>query len=109
MPPAKPGKGRAAIYVAGNTATVPSDRRLDSKPLPSAMSAWGRPAGGSMSRRFDGKEDKTNTPPADLTTPADDEAARIKAMFQANAEHWEETQERMSQSVLSSGLCSVVP
>lgn len=31
---------------------------------------------------------------------AEDEAARIKAMFQANAEHWEETQERMSQSVL---------
>jgi len=78
---------------------VPSDRRLDSKALPSAMPAWGRPAGGSMSRRFDGKEDKINAPPADLTTPADDEAARIKAMFQANAEHWEETQERMSHAI----------
>jgi hypothetical protein len=35
------------------------------------------------------------------TNVADDEAERIRAMFQANAEHWEETQERMSQSVLS--------
>lgn len=32
---------------------------------------------------------------------ADDEAERIKAMFQANDEHWKETQERMSQFVLS--------
>lgn len=31
---------------------------------------------------------------------ADDEAERIKAMFQANDEHWKETQERMSQFVL---------
>lgn len=34
------------------------------------------------------------------TNVAEDEAQRIRAMFQANAEHWEETQERMSQSVL---------
>jgi len=33
------------------------------------------------------------------TNVAEDEAEKIRAMFQANAEHWEETQERMSQSV----------
>ena len=51
---------------------------------------------------------QTNTPLADIPIPADDEAARIKAMFQANAEHWEETQERMSQSVLSLTFCNIV-
>src|SRR5258708_16780327 len=31
--------------------------------------------------------------------PEDDEEARIKDMFQATSEHWEETQEKMAQSV----------
>ena len=44
---------------------------------------------------------------ASSTVAKDDEAASIAAMFKAQTENWEETQEKMSQSVMSSrfALC----
>lgn len=140
MPPSKPGKGRAAIYVAG---VAPSSSSASSTtPLPGgsgrsavtplAQPSWATKPVGSMSKRFDGKDDKRFAKPASsaATTvsisgrnvlnhypnkqtqsqvgapkevsdaPKSEEEEGIAAMFQATDEHWQETQERMSQSVI---------
>ncbi|KAF8327187.1 DWNN domain-containing protein [Cantharellus anzutake] len=103
MPASKPGKGRAANYTAGKIAQS-TDRRND-QPQPTPMAtSWRRTNIGSMSKRFDGKDEKiaANKPPQTDPTPRpapeNDEQARIRAMFQATSEHWEETQERMKHA-----------
>lgn len=80
-----------------------------------------------MSKRFDGKEEPTTVSPSKQSTPVclthysilnlsyilfhqaptvgshiaqGDEAAAMAAMFQAQSQNWEETQEKMSQLVL---------
>ena len=136
MPSQRPGKGKAAMYIAGtngNTSVPMSEtvQRLGGN------SAWHK---GAMSKRFDTKEEsmsprasapvrtrsKTNALAArrvlhspqsstSVTIPKnsvtkDDEAAAMAAMFQAQTANWEETQEKMSQLVSrlrgSSALCS---
>jgi hypothetical protein len=122
MPPARPGKGKAAMYIGGAPGTSGTP---ESKPNSQAGgSSWaGR---GSMSRRFDKEApSKPNTVRAislfsfyyylimllthstfDITQSAPqsmggkgDEAAAMAAMFQAQSANWEETQEKMSQLV----------
>ncbi|KAH9913922.1 DWNN domain-containing protein [Fomitopsis serialis] len=85
----RPGKGKAAI---GG---------------PSSSNAWSR--AGNISRRFDGKvEEKpvqvTPKAPAPAITvksavTKEEEAAAMAAMFQAQTQNWEETQEKMSHAV----------
>jgi protein MPE1 len=122
MPASKPGKGKAAIYLSGGSAKTTTS--LDSTAAKGGASgnSWARPGHSAMSRRFDGKEEKPKPSPVRapfwnagiLSNPSawkvpeviqssqttDDEGARIRAMFQASTEQWNETQEKMAQSVL---------
>lgn len=133
MPSQRPGKGKAAMYIAGTngSASVPISETVQRL---GGNSAWHK---GAMSKRFDVKEEYTASPPvrsrsktnaplatrrvlhfpqsSTVTIPKnsvtkDDEAAAMAAMFQAQTANWEETQEKMSQFVSrlrgSSALCS---
>jgi len=65
LPAARPGKGKASLYVNGVGPAMPT-----SDPLARASSgtpAWHK---GAMSKRFDGKEDTpAATPPSKQATP----------------------------------------
>ena len=120
VPPARPGKGKAAMYIGAPGTSATSESKPNSQP---GSTSWG--AKGSMSRRFD-KEASSSRPATvrvhralfvslipslltlvihtqtslpSLTTGNDDEAAAMAAMFQAQSANWEETQEKMSQLV----------
>ncbi|KAH8093273.1 DWNN domain-containing protein [Cristinia sonorae] len=104
---AKPGKGKAAMYISGagaSSSAGPSDPKTGSSGGPSQTN-WHR---GNITKRFDGREE----PPKEASKPAapavtiqpsnitkEDEAAAMAAMFQAQTANWEETQEKMSQLV----------
>ena len=126
MPSQRPGKGKAAMYIAGThgSTSVPTSEPVQ---RPGGGGTWHK---GAMSKRFDGREEsspskasapvrsrsKMNAPLADrrvlhspqsstaVTIPKnsvtkEDEAAAMAAMFQAQTANWEETQEKMSQLV----------
>jgi len=108
IPAARAGKGKGAMYVAAAAAGAASS--LDggaAKDKQTAAPVRSRMGLGSMSKRFDGKEDavkpRATTPTVASSVAKGDEAAAMAAMFKAQTENWEETQEKMSQSVLSSG------
>ncbi|KAF9563120.1 DWNN-domain-containing protein [Agrocybe pediades] len=112
LPAARPGKGKASLYVNGTSTSMPT-----SEPVSRGSSVAGGWHKGAMSKRFDGKEDTTTVSPKKSSTPVpigssitkDDEAAAMAAMFQAQTQNWEETQEKMSQLVSPSVafyLCS---
>ncbi|VDB90639.1 unnamed protein product [Peniophora sp. CBMAI 1063] len=91
VPAARPGRGKASYYTAG----VLGGNNPDGKP------GWK----GSMSKRFDGKEEPPKPAPASQAMQAvtsaaadSDEAAALAAMFQMQSANWEETQEKMSQA-----------
>ncbi|KAI9445590.1 DWNN-domain-containing protein [Lactarius indigo] len=94
VPPTRPGKGKAAMYVAGPGATATPE----SRPTSSAGNTWS--GKGSTSRRFDkeapSKPAATQAPLQGPSGGKDDEAAAMAAMFQAQSANWEETQEKMS-------------
>ncbi|KIP03005.1 hypothetical protein PHLGIDRAFT_78264 [Phlebiopsis gigantea 11061_1 CR5-6] len=101
---AKPGKGKAAMYIAGSSSAGASGATLEpSKSTAGANGSysWHR---GNMSKRFDGKEDvptgpkATTSAPVSSTITGDDEAKAMAAMFQAQTTNWEETQDKMSQA-----------
>lgn len=65
MPASKPGKGKAAIYISAATGpsssqSVKQDPKLGTSN--SAPSVWNKSTGGAISKRFDGKDDKTRAP-----------------------------------------------
>lgn len=132
----RPGKGKVAMYIgnAGPNAGTPepSSRSGGGSGI---SNSWSRP--GNISKRFDGKLEEKPAP--SLSKPAtpvsstgasmhmscdpsvqalavksavtkEDEAAAMAAMFQAQTQNWEETQEKMSQLVsrLSGFLVRVV-
>ncbi|KAF7308823.1 hypothetical protein MKEN_01082100 [Mycena kentingensis (nom. inval.)] len=101
-PAARPGKGKASMYIAGAGNIVPT-----SEPVSRAGPTWHK---GAMSKRFDVKEEPPAAPkpPAVLPQPAtadDEEDAAMAAMFQAQSANWEEAQEKMShaQRIYSGG------
>lgn len=109
LPSAKPGRGKAAMYIAN--ANNNNNNNNSAAPEPSARPASSQngPSSsyykGVMSKRFDGKEDpapaKTATPAPAPAIPSDvpqDEAAAMAAMFQAQTANWEEAQEKMSHA-----------
>ncbi|KAG9017163.1 hypothetical protein FRB90_001515 [Tulasnella sp. 427] len=114
MPASRPGKGRAAIYVAnlGNSDSQSNPQsRAGSNAPPGSAPAAGTGRFGGMSRRFDGKDPKMSAyppppPPSQPTVQAvpppsstgGDEAASIAAMFAETSEQWEQTQAQMAQS-----------
>ncbi|KAJ3826779.1 DWNN domain-containing protein [Lentinula raphanica] len=95
-PAARPGKGKASMYVAGAANMVPT-----SESVPRGSGFIHR---GAMSKRFDGKDDIKHAASSNLAAPVksnvatDDEAAAMAAMFQAQSANWEETQEKMSHA-----------
>ncbi|KAH8988210.1 DWNN-domain-containing protein [Lactarius akahatsu] len=93
VPPTRPGKGKAAMYVAGPGATATPE----SRPTSTSGNTWS--GKGSTSRRFDKEAPSklaATAPLQGLSGGKDDEAAAMAAMFQAQSANWEETQEKMS-------------
>lgn len=121
----RPGKGKVAMYIGNampNTGTQePSPRSGGGS---GSSNSWSR--AGNISKRFDGKlEEKFASSLSKPVTPVrssetsmcmscdpsvqaltvksvvtkEDEATAMAAMFQAQTQNWEETQEKMSQLV----------
>ncbi|KAG6919517.1 hypothetical protein DXG01_005107 [Tephrocybe rancida] len=119
LPSARPGKGKASMYLAGTTGAVPISDPLNKPGAPSNGSTWHK---GAMSKRFDGKEEPLPTVKSQVSRPTtvrppvftppqsgpntsiksvvtnDDEKAALAAMFEAQTANWEETQEKMSHA-----------
>ncbi|KZT20096.1 DWNN-domain-containing protein [Neolentinus lepideus HHB14362 ss-1] len=103
LPSSRPGKGKAAMYLAGVAGSAPaSDALAKSSSILSGNSSWHK---GSISKRFDGKEEEKPVVPRASQVAIktnnitkDDEAAAMAAMFQAQTQNWEETQEKMSHA-----------
>lgn len=128
VPAVKPGKGRGAMYLAGTASTAPnsseSSYARDSKPT-TGNTMKTRIGSSAMSVRFDGKDEPyENRAPVRVDTQykyensvqlqfpsktpkpfESDEAAAMAAMFKAQTDVWEETQEKMLQSVLFLTTC----
>ncbi|KAI9459043.1 DWNN-domain-containing protein [Russula earlei] len=107
VPSARPGKGKAAMYIAAPGTSATPDSTFNGH---AGSTSWS--AKGSMSRRFD-KEATSSKPtnaPLQSLGGKEDEAAAMAAMFQAQSANWEETQEKMSQLVspLAFFSCQVV-
>lgn len=100
LPPSKPGRGTAQLYVADLQAPVAGS----APELPPTSSMGGAststPYRGPMTKRFDGSDEAAT--PAPIASSAidhqQDEASKIAAMFQASSEQWQETQERMAHA-----------
>ncbi|ETW79050.1 hypothetical protein HETIRDRAFT_156028 [Heterobasidion irregulare TC 32-1] len=95
-PAARNGKGNVAVYLAGAAPETTGKSGNSSN----NASSWHK---GSMSRRFDGKEEPPKPLPKPATVPLTsiakgDESAAMAAMFQAQSAVWEETQEKMSHA-----------
>ncbi|KZT56889.1 DWNN-domain-containing protein [Calocera cornea HHB12733] len=107
LPPSKPGRGKAQIYVASlqSAAPAPDPRAEATRPSARPLPSW-KPGQGSITQRFDGKDPSKNAEkPEDQqeeaaasTTLDDEEQAAIAAMFQATSEQWQQTQEKMAQA-----------
>ncbi|TFK53422.1 DWNN-domain-containing protein [Heliocybe sulcata] len=103
LPSSRPGKGKAAMYLAGVASSgTASDASAKGSNVLNGGSSWHK---GSISKRFDGKEEeKPSTPkPPQVAIKSNnitkgDEAAAMAAMFQAQTQNWEETQEKMSHA-----------
>ncbi|KAH7098232.1 DWNN-domain-containing protein [Auriculariales sp. MPI-PUGE-AT-0066] len=103
LPPVRPGKGRAAIYVAGVEAKGSSG--VSAGPSSSGPASHFKGPSGPMSRRFDGRDDGSASRPSSSTAPTsqasaptslkNEETAGIAAMFAQSEQQWEETQEKM--------------
>lgn len=119
LPSARPGKGKASMYIAGVGNALPVS---DKSGGPSnGSTSWHK---GAMSKRFDVKDENPastaksspvscvsmfmslvfyvlQSGPTSIKSSVtnDDEQAAVAAMFQAQTANWEETQEKMSQLV----------
>ncbi|RXW14454.1 hypothetical protein EST38_g11404 [Candolleomyces aberdarensis] len=95
LPVFRPAKTRIPIYL-GNAL---GDAAPTSETVVRGNTSWHK---GSMSK-FDGKEEPTTKAPAPVAAPVtsaevkEDEAAAMAAIFGAQTQNWEETQEKMSQ------------
>ncbi|KAM0746093.1 DWNN-domain-containing protein [Meredithblackwellia eburnea MCA 4105] len=102
LPPARPGRGNAQNYMVqqggGGVAQAPGGGQGGGG---GAGQRWDK---GSMSRRFDGRDEKMESTPTASTvqipTTADStEADAMAAMFAASSQQWKETQEGMAKYV----------
>ncbi|KAF8906284.1 DWNN domain-containing protein [Gymnopilus junonius] len=105
LPAARPGRGKASLYVNGVAPAMPTSEPVSRSGSAANAPTWHK---GAMSKRFDGKDESTPTTvsPSKQSTPIpvgsavtqEDEAVAMAAMFQAQTQNWEETQEKMSHS-----------
>ncbi|RXW14452.1 hypothetical protein EST38_g11402 [Candolleomyces aberdarensis] len=97
LPVFRPAKTRIPIYL-GN---APGGAVPTSEAVVRGNASWHK---GSMSKRFDGKEELAAKAPAPVAAPVtsavvkEDEAAAMAAIFSAQTQNWEETQEKMSHA-----------
>ncbi|KAJ2924271.1 hypothetical protein H1R20_g12818, partial [Candolleomyces eurysporus] len=97
LPVFRPAKTRIPIYL-GN---APGGPVPTSETVVRGNASWHK---GSMSKRFDGKEEPPTKAPAPVAAPVtsavvkEDEAAAMAAIFSAQTQNWEETQEKMSHA-----------
>lgn len=137
-PAQRPGRGKASMYVNGVSApSIPTSEPMVRPGQPPAAPTWHK--GAMSKRFDVKEEPSSSTSPIKQSTPVslctwapppqtpsspanqtpgglpashiakDEEAAAMAAMFQAQTQNWEETQEKMSQLVLPSAgfyLCS---
>ncbi|KNZ74509.1 hypothetical protein J132_06463 [Termitomyces sp. J132] len=103
IPAARPGKGKASMYLAGLTGAVPTSDPITKSGASTNGVTWHK---GAMSKRFDVKDEQPSSALNKLTSSGiktaiadEDEQAAVAAMFQAQTANWEETQEKMSQLV----------
>jgi len=100
LPPSKPGRGTAQLYVADLQAPVAGAAQEASSISTMGGQSLSTPYRGPMTKRFDGNDEPANVAP--ITSSAidsqQDEASKIAAMFQASSEQWEETQARMANA-----------
>ncbi|KAJ7890471.1 DWNN domain-containing protein [Mycena olivaceomarginata] len=98
-PAARPGKGKASMYIAGASNSVPTSEPVQRSGSGATPTTWHK---GAMSKRFDVKEEPSSAPqPSTAAKPAaaeDDEASAMEAMFKAQSANWEETQAKMSHA-----------
>ncbi|KAL5536776.1 MPE1 [Sanghuangporus sanghuang] len=102
--PAKTGKGRGVLYL---TAAAPNGTQSDvlygKDKVPTSSLMRARVGTGAVTVRFDGKDDppdvKPSTPIPVAPSTDGDEAAAMAAMFRAQTDVWEETQEKMLHAV----------
>jgi len=104
LPAARPGKGKAAMYIAGTITPASSHNAEQSQTgKHSGTSTWNRHTG-AMSKRFDRNEpiredqfiSKAQAMVPQAAAGHEDEADALKAMFQATEDHWKETNAKMS-------------
>jgi protein MPE1 len=97
------GRGTAQNYIVGTDASVSltGEHRIEAHARQAMKDRMNRGAMGSggtygsLSKRFDGKEEKKEEAPK-VSTGNADEDARIQAMLQQQTDTWEEMQEDMS-------------
>ncbi|EAU90508.1 zinc knuckle domain-containing protein [Coprinopsis cinerea okayama7 len=95
-------KSKIPMYVAGASPAVPTSEVV-ARQTPGGTTTWHK---GALSKRFDGKDESAPKPatPAITASPVksavvkEDEAAAMAAIFSAQTQNWEETQEKMSQA-----------
>lgn len=98
------GCGTAQNYIVGTDAAsaLTGEHRIEAHArdaMKDRMLNRGMRAGGtfgSMSKRFDGKEDKEKQPAVQVSTGDAKEDAAIAQFFQMTANEWEEQQEDLS-------------
>nr|GAT45681.1 predicted protein [Mycena chlorophos] len=97
-PAARPGKGKASMYIAGSGSATPTSEPASRGGPSNQPMSWHK---GAMSKRFDGKEEAPPAVKPAITKSAtvdDDEASAMAAMFEAQTANWEEAQEKMSHA-----------
>lgn len=96
LPVFRPAKSRIPIYIGNAPGSIPT-----SETVVRGTSTWHK---GAMSKRFDGKDEASPSKPVVPTAPVtsavvkEDEAAAMAAIFSAQTQNWEETQEKMSHA-----------
>ncbi|KAF5336100.1 hypothetical protein D9611_006429 [Ephemerocybe angulata] len=95
LPVFRPAKSRIPIYIGNAPGAIPT-----SDTVIRGTTTWHK---GALSKRFDGKEEPSPLKPAPAAPVAsaivkEDEAAAMAAIFSAQTQNWEETQEKMSQA-----------
>ena len=116
LPPSARGRGNAQNYIVGTSAgeSLTGDHRQEQHAKDALLAKQNRGvrgAGGtygSLTKRFDGKEDKPEAGAPAISTGNAEEDARIKQMFQQQEDQWEHDLDELSQYVfLSQSRCDL--
>lgn len=104
LPSSAKGRGNAQNYIVGTSAgeSLTGDHRIENHARDAMLAKQNRGVRGvggtfgSMTKRFDGKEDKNAQPAVQVSTGNAEEDARIQAMFQQQEDQWEQDLDDLS-------------